>query len=87
MPLCYFNVIDVSRDDTETPGSEQDSEPELPGDVIEPLLCSKKFSYDFLHLYDSKNRRLLKHTGDLKQPQQTFFEEANYPMWLSNAHV
>ena len=54
MPLCYFNVIDVSRDDTETSGSEQDSEPELPGDVIEPLLCSKKCSYDFLHLYDSK---------------------------------
>lgn len=43
--MCYFNVIDVSRDDTETSGSEQDSEPELPGDVIEPLPTASSTRY------------------------------------------
>ncbi|KAM9546240.1 uncharacterized protein ACWYII_036694 isoform 1-T1 [Salvelinus alpinus] len=36
---------DVSRDDTETSGSEQDSEPELPGDVIEPLPTASSTRY------------------------------------------
>uniref|UniRef100_A0A673X5P9 Polypeptide N-acetylgalactosaminyltransferase like 6 n=1 Tax=Salmo trutta TaxID=8032 RepID=A0A673X5P9_SALTR len=40
-----YSDRDVSRDDRETSGSEQDSEPELPGDVIEPLLNASSTRY------------------------------------------